>query len=118
MVRKFFLFAVALLLASPAAARFKSFGEALSLCLSDLERDQRECYGYLQGLYDAADLLTVEQLREPLFCLPKGASGEQMRLAFVRYGDEARVSMFGQGAASAAFYDAMSAAFPCPKRPK
>jgi hypothetical protein len=89
--------------ALPAAATtFKSGGDLLSLCQSDLDTDSAQCNGYIMALNDAAALLTTELNRAPLYCASRQATEERMRLAYVRFAEKRPYTML-RGSAAASF---------------
>jgi hypothetical protein len=98
--------------AASAASTFKSGGDLLLLCQSDLDTDNARCTGYIMALNDAAALLTTELNRTPLYCASAQVTEERMRLAFIRFAEK-RPHTILRGSAAAAFYDAMEQAYPC-----
>jgi len=68
-----------------AHANFLDGNELRDRCESDRPDELNTCLGYLTGVADAEDAAPSWKLQKSLFCLPRGASANQLRRVVVDY---------------------------------
>ena len=102
-----------LVLVGPANADFTG-NDLHTLCTLDTEKTKTACRmwitGFLNGL-TMAQVLSKQQNKEPVTCIPNGVTGDQARMIVEKYMRDRPNVLHLSGEPIAAF--ALTRAFPC-----